>query len=237
MINNILFLVGNIFTFILSVILYVYLTSRALPDICVRWANPKKKMGDRGLRKYTFPEGRGVVYEPELKMRRFIRQYALICYKNNKYLKCYLNPKIRFVKYDVMVYGPAGELLDIIAVTERVTNEKYSKAVPLHKDTSYVNVILRMADDMYKSGEAVISYSKASLAVLTVLVALSTIGEIYLARYLMTNVVGILTSGWAVYVNNIRFLIYSIILSVACSMVFLLSYIRRTVKVVNNERR
>lgn len=237
MINNLLLLVGHIFTFILSVVLYVYLTSRAWPDMCVRWANPKKKLGDRGLRKYKFPEGRGVVYEPELKMRRYIKQYALICYKNNKYLKCYLNPKIRFVKYDVMVYGPSSELLDVISVTERVTNDKYSKAVPLHKDTSYVNVILRMADDMYKCNETIIRYSKPSLAILAVMVVLSTFGEIYLARYLSTKVIGMLTSGWAVYVNDIRFLIYSIILSVACAMVFLLSYVRRTVKVVNNERR
>jgi hypothetical protein len=160
----------------------VYLTSKALPEICVRWANPKKKMGDRGLRKYKFPEGRGVVYEPELKMRRYIKQYALICYKGNKYLKCYLNTKIRFVKYDIMVYGPSSELLDVISVTERVTEEKYSKAVPLPLDTSYVNVILRMADDMYKSGEKAIHYSIPSLIILSALVGICTIAETYLIR-------------------------------------------------------
>lgn len=237
MINNILVLAGYVLIFILSLVLYVYLTSKALPEICVRWANPKKKKSDRGLRKYTFPEGRGVVYEPELRVRRYMKQYALICYKGNKYLKCYLNKKVRFIKYDVMVYGPSSELLDVISVTERVTEEKYSKAIPLHKDTSYVNVVLRMADGMYRNNETAVKYSTPSIVILAVLVGIFTLGEIYLTRFIATTVVGMLTSGWAVYVNNFRFLLYSVILSVVCAFVFLLSYVRRTVKVINNERR
>lgn len=237
MLENILSFAGYALIVVLSIVLYVYLISKALPDICVRWQNPKKKLGDRGLRKYKFPEGRGVVYEPEVRIRRFIKQYALIYYNGNKYLKCFINKKIRFMKYDIMVYGPASELLDIISVTERITDESFSKAVALPKDTSYVNVVLRVADNMYKSGETAVRYSKGSLAVLCSLVAFVSVVEAYVIRIIATKLVSQLTSGWAVYVNNGRFLIHSVVLGVVCAVVFLLSYLRRTVKVVNNERR
>ena len=136
-----------------------------------------------------------------------------------------------------MVYGPSSELLDVISVTERMTDERYSKAVPLPIDTSYVNVVLRVADDMYKSDEVLLRYSKASLALLTSIVAALTVVEAYLMRALVTKIVSQLTSGWAVYVNNGRFLMHSLVLGAVCAVVFLMSYLRRTVKVVNNERR
>jgi hypothetical protein len=94
-----------------------------------------------------------------------------------------------------------------------------------------------MADGMYRNNETVVKYYTPSIVILAVLVGIFTLGEIYLTRFIATTVVGMLTSGWAVYVNNFRFLLYSVILSVVCAFVFLLSYVRRTVKVINNERR
>ena len=216
-----------------SIALYFGIISKVLPEICIRWKKPSKKLGDRGIRKYRFPEGRGIVYEPELKIRKYIKQYTLLSYDGDKFLKCMLEPKVRFIKYDIIVYGPADELLDVITVTEKVSAEGYSRAVQLPEDTSYVNIVLRAADNMYRNTRRIIKYSGVSVALLAVFTAIMTVVETYAIRILTSKIIALFASGWSVYVDNLRFLIHSVILGALCGALYALSYFRRTSKVVN----
>lgn len=233
MIEIIMSAAGYAMIALFSIAIYFGIVSKVLPQICVRWKKPSGRLGDRGIRKYRFPEGRGIVYEPELRIRKYIKQYTLLSYDGNKFIKCMLEPKVRLIKYDVIVYGPADELLDVISVTERVTVEGYSKAVQLPEDTSYVNVVLRAADDMYRNTEVVIKYSGVSVALLAGFVAVMTVVETYAIRILVNKIIGLFSSGWSVYVNDLRFLLHSLVLGIVCGALIALSYFRRTSKVVN----
>lgn len=233
MIEIIMTTAGYALIALFSIAIYYGIVSRILPEICVRWKKPKVKLGDRGIRKYRFPEGRGVVYEPELKIRKYIKQYTLLSYDGDKFLKCMLEPKVRFIRYDVIVYGPADELLDVITVTERISVEGYTKAVPLPADTSYVNIVLRVADDMYSNSKRVIRYSSVSVTLLAFFTAVSTVIETYVIRLIVNKIIGLFSSGWSVYINDLRFLIHSLVLGAICGVLIALSYVRRTSKVVN----
>lgn len=233
MIEIIMSIAGYAMIALFSIAIYFGIVSKILPELCVRWKKPSKKLGDRGIKKYRFPEGRGIVYEPELKVRKYIKQYTLLSYEGDKFLKCMLEPKIRLIKYDVIVYGPDDELLDIIAVTERVSIEGYSKAVLLPEDTSYVNIVLRAVDDMYRNSQKIITYSPISVALLSVFVAVATVFETYVIGIMINNILSILNIDGALYINNMRFLIHSIILGAICGALFALSYFIRTAKVVN----
>lgn len=179
MIENIVTICGYVLTALMSLVIYGYLVSFVIPHLCVKWKTPNKLRGDRGIKKYVFPEGRSVVYEPELRVRRYMKQYALIYNNGGKFIRCRINERIRYIKYDVIVFGPDRRVIDVIEVSERITDIGYCKSVQLPEETSFVNVVIRRVDAMHESKEKAVSYSGKSLLVLIALITVVTVIESY----------------------------------------------------------
>ena len=102
----------------------------------------KGGVNGRGLRKFTFPGGRAVTYEPHPAQRRFIPTYALIFKDGFKYLKIKASPSVYFLNYDVVAFDTVGRVLDIINVKEHISKNESAKSVIIPEDTSYVSLIL-----------------------------------------------------------------------------------------------
>ncbi len=237
MIEIIMSAVGCALAAVFSVVIYILLVAKILPQLCVRLATPKKKLGDRGVRRYSFPEGRGIVYEPDIKIRKYVKQYVLVSHNGDKYIKCMINPKARFLKYDVVVYGPDDELIDVISVSETVLDDGYTKAIPLPLETSYVNIVLRAVDGMYKNSKHAVGYSGRSLSVFAGAVVAATVVESYVVRFLSSGVITAIFENSSVMINNFAFFALSLTVGIACAAFAVLSYYIRMVWVINNERR
>ena len=237
MIEIIMSAVGCALAAVFSVVIYILLVAKILPQLCVRLATPQKRLGDRGIRKYSFPEGRGIVYEPDIKIRKFVKQYVLVSHNGDKYIKCMVNPKVRFIKYDVIVYGPDDKLIDVISVSEAILDDGYTKAIPLPTETSYVNVVLRTADGMYKNSRHAVGYSGRSLLVFAILVMAATVVESYIVRFMVSGAITAFLENSSVAINNFTFFMLSLVVGIACAAFAVLSYYLRMVWVINNERR
>ena len=62
---------------IVSLVLYVVIISSLLPRILMRLRRTTRVLRDRGIRRYVSNDDgiRGVVCEPELRARKYLRQY------------------------------------------------------------------------------------------------------------------------------------------------------------------
>lgn len=224
-------LIANIIIALMSVVIYVLLISGVYPRLFVKWQT-KKKIRDRGLEKYIFPEGRSVVYEPELKARKYIKQYALLCQDGNKYIKCFVNTKLRYIKYDVLVYNNMNELVDVIAVSEKLSSQEYSRAVPLPGATSYVSVVLRCADNMYVNEEEATTYSLRHMGMFAGAVTVTTVIESLVVQACAEKI-------WDCFYRPQTFvqpgpiLVKTIIAGIVCSALIVLTYYMRAKRVIN----
>ena len=89
----------------------------------------------------------------------------LLTKDGTKYIKCQINPKVRYVNYDVLVFNNKNQLIDVVNVEEQIKGGTMTRSVPLVAEASYVNFVLRRADNMYVNRKIKLDYSYVSCAV------------------------------------------------------------------------
>ncbi len=185
--ENILMYLENGMTMLVAISVYMYLVASLYPYLTLRtvwkthspyrilgnWITGDREiqesptgdtaMADRGLRKLVFPDGRAILYEPALRMRRYIRCYALIKQDGCTFIKCRIHPRIACIRYDVATFDRKGRLLDVLNVSERVTEYGYTQTVRLPRATAYACVTLRRVDRMYEGRESTVGYSRVGI--------------------------------------------------------------------------
>ena len=128
---------------ITSIVLYVYLFSVIIPKGIMRIKLKYQGTCDRGLKKFIYPNGRCVLYEPELLIRKYIPLYALYTEDGYKYLKCKATERVSYLRYDVYAFDNRNKLIDIIGVAEAIGADRYTDNVSLPPATSYVRLVVR----------------------------------------------------------------------------------------------
>jgi hypothetical protein len=206
-------------TILAAIGIYIYLVASVYPWLTMRPA-PRKKfpLPDRGLTRVKFPEGRGMICEPDLAVRRYVPRYALLVRDGKKYIRLQVHERVNYIRYDVLAFDRRGRLLDVLEVAERLASEGATRAVRLPAATAYARVIPRKVDGEYVGEGIVVGYSvggtiayAALTVVTTVLVGYLLHGEVaYLLENLTTPLggtllrsalLGILTAGWMVLMH------------------------------------
>ncbi len=185
--EEIVILIGNCLVIPVIFAVYLYLTMSVYPMFTLRleWRAPTKEKvlgpssflkrhttrppGDRGVRRLVFPGGRAIVYEPAPKYRRYLRQYALVKKDGYTYIRCRVHEKIAHIRYDVVTFDAKGRFLDVLHVSERITETGSTAAVRLPRKTAYACVTLRQADKMYEENDVTTGYSVKWIMIYTVL--------------------------------------------------------------------
>lgn len=164
---------------ITSIVLYVYLFSKIIPTFIMKAGLKNKNVTtcDRGLKKFIYPDGRCVLYEPELAARRYVKSYALYTEGGYKYIRCKAADGVGNLWYDVYAFDNRNKLVDVVWVSEELGLARYTAAVALPPQTSYVRFVLRQADNDYFSNKILLGYSKVRYAICSVIVAVSTFIE------------------------------------------------------------
>lgn len=187
LIISIISIVTKVLIFFLSSGLYMFLIMKGIPKFTLKHKSVGVRTRDRGIKKYTFEDGRAVVYEPDFAYRKYVYQYMLLSKNKHKFIKCRVNESIRHIKYDVIAYDNKHKVLDVIGVEERMTDSKYTDSVLLPPDTSYVSFVLRKVDSMFLSSEVKVKYSKTSMIVCACLIILLTVLQGIIVNYCFTN--------------------------------------------------
>lgn len=123
-----------------SVILYILAVSEWLPSLLIAKRKASGALYDRGVKKYVFPEGRGVVYQPGLASRRYMKKYMLFCYEGRKYIRCMFDPNVSSAYSEILVYDTQNNIIKTVDLFTPVGDTTYSEAILLPDQTSHVTV-------------------------------------------------------------------------------------------------
>ena len=153
-------------TVLVALVAYLYLTVSLYPSLALRpvWRD-QTAVGDRGLRRLVSPEGYATVYRPAPRSCAYLHRYALIRRDGSTFIKCRIHEGIAYIRYDVAAFSAKGKLLDVVSVSERVTQRGYTRGVRLPRMTAYACVTLRKADGVYADASPTLSYALSGMLI------------------------------------------------------------------------
>ena len=213
---DVLSVIQSLITILAVTVLYVYLIASVYPWLTMHWAwRRRMPYSDRGLLRVKFPEGRGVICEPQLRSRRYIPKYALFTMDGCKYVRLRVHRRVNFIRYDVVTFDAKGRLLDVLEVSERLTSEGNTRAVRLPTATAYAAVIPRQVDGEPVGKDASVGYSIVGTAIYGGLTVLTTV---FVGYMLHTELTYLMTSLYNRTPESLgRTLIVSLLVGIACA--------------------
>jgi hypothetical protein len=120
-----------------SVVLYIIAISEWLPSLLVAKRKVSGRLYDRGIKKYAFPEGRGVVYQPGILSRKYVKKYMLFSYEGNKYIRCMFDGEVKTAFFELVIYDNQNVIIKTEDVFVELTQGFYSQAILLPAQTSH----------------------------------------------------------------------------------------------------
>lgn len=174
---------------LMSIGIYVFLVGTVLPSLLLRFKCP---VMDRGLKKYTYPNGRGILYEPHPALRKHISSYVLFVDEGVKYVRCRWTNEVERVGYRVVAFDRRGRVADVLKVTDVIGPAGCSRRVSLPKETSYVTLLLDSVNEAKVESHASLTFDKVRGIVFACLVLALTVAEAFAIRATVLGVFDVL---------------------------------------------
>ena len=182
-------------SFIAFCMLSVFAMAKPMPYFLLSPSYKKHTPTDVGIGKYKFPEGRGVVCEPDEEYKDYLKKYALFVYRNRKYIKCNLSDDVVSLRYEVAVYNSQDKLIQTLDLAENVETRGETKPIRLPNHTAYVSVVLKSVNEQERF--STLRYmSFAKLCAFSVLTLLMTVACGLLARTAILSISELLDLEW-----------------------------------------
>ena len=229
--EQVMAIAASVIILIVSLVVYVAVIASLLPRTLMRLRRTRRVLRDRGIRRYVSDGVRGAVYEPDLRARKYLRQYTVYCHDERKYVRCRIDPRIADIRYDVLVFDNRDRMIDVIGVREHIQKKGYTRTVILPPETSYVSVVLRHADGMYEDRGAVVAYPLWAMGTFAALTVALTVAESLVIHSCLGELMGLLPSLGAV--DTPFDAVPALLVGAVLAGVSLLIYFRKTVRVVN----
>lgn len=233
--ENLLLGIAKGIVLVISLALYLKLFSSLIPGAIMRLSCKGETTRDRGIKKYIYENGRCVVYEPEVNVRKYVKKYSLYTEDGYKYLQCKISDRIHYIKYDVYAFDNRNKLLDIITVNEYVeVGDEYSSSIALPPETSYVRFVLRKVDSKYISNKVLVRYSPARYITCGIVIGLATAIETAVVYSCLKDILLLLNSRFNKYIlDTSEMIVVGVIICCATVGLTLLAYHRNSKKVIN----
>ncbi len=233
--ENLLLGIAKGIVLIISIILYLKLFSSLIPGTIMRLSCKHENTRDRGIKKYIYENGRCVVYEPEINVRKYVKKYSLYTENGFKYMQCKLADRIHYIKYDVYAFDNRDKLLDIITVNENVdVGDEYSSSVAIPPETSYVRLVLRKVDAKYVSNQVLVGYSHIRYAICGTVVGIATAVETAIIYICLRDILLLINYKFERFILDTPAMIVIGALVCCATVGFtLLAYHRNSKKVIN----
>lgn len=220
----------RIVLFIIGMSAYAFVAGTVLPKFFLTLKYDGKPDG-RALRKFTFPGGRAISYEPHPALRRFLPMYALIAKDDKKYLKLKTAPSVYRIEYDVVAFNNRNRVLDILNVKESIDSGAESRSVILPDDTSYVSLLIYKVNEKSYVDEAPYKLERVkeilyiiSVFVLTFAVTFLFVGQWNAVSVLLADLINI---DYDLTVGFLAVALISLAVSAILARVTLKAYRRR----------
>ncbi len=162
---------------LIEIAFYFTVVGVILPKWFIRIRYTVKGSTDRGLKKYTYPDGRGVIYEPHPSIRKYINRYALFTNEGYKYIKCRLDGGVKRLNYTVIMFNNRSKVIDVIDVNEIKPRNCETNAIAIHQDTSYVSLVLNSVNGDRIDRRALLYCGIGGIIVYSVAVSVSSFAQ------------------------------------------------------------
>ena len=144
--ENVMSAIAYGMTVIVSLVLFVIVIKTLIPAFLLKVKYSLDAALGRGCKKFTYPTGRAVLYEPHPSVRKYINKYLLLVNDGYKYLKCYVDLGVKNLKFNVIMFNNKDKVIDVVSVTAQNGASSQLREVLLHPDTSYVALDLETAN-------------------------------------------------------------------------------------------
>lgn len=168
--------------YLFSMTIYVFVVGSVLPRYLLKLRYLIGEPTDRGLRKYVFPGGRGVSYEPHPNIRKYVTLYVLFAKDGVKYIRLKAREDISRISYAAVVFDSENRVVDVVKVSDTPGESGYTRSVMLPKEASYVSLLVYSVDGkrLIKTQQFAYSENKKRLFILSVVAC--TVAEAFVLR-------------------------------------------------------
>lgn len=210
-----------------SIILFLVVEILILPKFLLESKYSIGQTSDRGIRKYkTSDDGVYLVYEPNLLVRKWIKQYVIGHRNGEKMLKCKVDEDVDYVEYDVVLFDAADKVFRVLGVQQLLDDGVFTDEIELPPETSYVTLVLRRVNNCTFPKVACARVSRAKMTVyglLTCIMAMATgfcmnlsfsylFGEVFRESYASSMWENVLVLGVALIASVVGVMMLSLFL-------------------------
>ena len=182
MIDAIMTVLIHSIVLIFSIVLYVFLTTRLVPGLILKPRYNVFNTWGRGLKKFSYNNGRAIVYEPNSSSRKYILQYILSSNGNEKYIKCKIDKRISSLRYDVVAIDSNDKEIDTISINDPIAQRGVTFAAMLPQNTSYVSVFVKEVNGYEISSSPKMIYSLLNIIAFGLITVVLTVIEMLLMK-------------------------------------------------------
>lgn len=221
--------------FLVGIVAYALVMKNVLPRLLLKGRYRVEDKLGRGLKKYVFPSGRGVVYEPHPSIRKYIKRYALIVNDGYKYIKCQIDRQVKSFSYTVIMLNNKNKVIDVLDVNEHAGDDTESQAVLIHHETSYVGIILRSVNGIDMECSEYAYHTLLDVCLYTLAAAVLTLLEFWLATWtLSSSLYGLFALELSIAASAGAYILPSMTIGASCAIMLLLRDLKKGVRVVIN---
>ena len=161
-----------------------------LPKAFLRTDWGRLPVTGRGVKSVESGSGHSIVYEPDIKTAKYIKQYSLSERGGKKFLLCKIDEKIKYINFDVAVFNKDGNTVKILNVKEIISRQGFTEVCELPEETAYVTLSLNEVNGQKKSRGLRGEISPKNFAWYLSLSAIADIVCVVLAKICITNIFG-----------------------------------------------
>lgn len=121
-------------------VVYAVLMSSVLPRFVLRVSYRVQPILGRGLKKFTYPDGRAVLYESRPAVRKYVPRYVLYTVDGFKYVQLLLGQGVESYHARIVMVNNKNRVIGMIELSEITGGASKSRSVRLDDRTSYVAV-------------------------------------------------------------------------------------------------
>lgn len=173
-----------------TVIAFLFLQTVLFPKLFFRVRFAALEPTGRGVRVIEEQDGRTIVYDGDLSVRKYLPQYLISERGGKKQIVCRVGEGVRYLEYDVAVHDKFNTVTDVLHVREVLSAPGYTSAVDLPEETAFVSLRLNAVDGRQFSARMTGRIPGRNLFLYAVFCLVLNILAVFSARACIANLFG-----------------------------------------------
>lgn len=221
--------------FVASLVFFALLIKTVLPATVLKLGSSLGMGVGRGYRRFVYPTGRAVSYEPHPSVRKFVNKYLLFVNDGYKYFKCRVDKGVRDMKYTLIMVNNKDKVIDTLVVEETIGDSVFGADVLLHPDTSYVALSVESVNGIPIRPQSNSYYRLLTVGIYFIAVMLISFFELLIASLCVEKFTRLVFS-ISLPVSGLtgKYFLWSLLIAAISVLVLILYCRRKGIKVVLN---